>query len=99
MFTVWFTEFLPDMFRFFTNFIYISTLQKPHGSCKGRRHFPLSIIRICVGLMLLGWYNFMTTQGVFLLSLEGDPSFNSDSQHTKFPNQEATRKMIFMWNS
>jgi hypothetical protein len=43
--------------------------------------------------MLLGWYNFMTTQGIFLLSLEGDSSFNLASQHTKFPDQEATRKM------
>jgi hypothetical protein len=41
--------------------------------------------------MLLGWYNFMTRQGIFLLSLEGDSSLAS--QHTKFPDQEATRKM------
>jgi hypothetical protein len=43
--------------------------------------------------MLLGWYNFMTRQGIFLLSLEGDSSFNLASKHTKFPDQEATRKM------
>lgn len=60
---------------------------------QGKKALPLSIIRICVGLMLLGWYNFMTTQGIFLLSLEGDSSFNLASQHTKFPDQEATRKM------